>query len=166
MDRTAAVRRPVVAVLREFRRTSLALRHPTLATRSVEVLSRLVDYLDAEASRFLTTGELEAVAAERRAVRAGRAAAHGVVARVTDAEALLCALPGFLEPRWLPGPYADAKAQVLVVEELVRWLRRSGDPDPRDHACGYLAAEVQARRARESLRRPARSGLRLVPVAG
>lgn len=166
MDRNRAVGRSAAVVLGDFHRSCPALRHPTLATRAGVVLARLVGYLDAEATRLLTTGELEAVAAERRAVAAGRAEGTGVVPRVTDAEALLCALPGFLESRWLPEAYADAKAQVLVVEELVRWLRRSGDPDPHDYACGYLAAQVQAARAREALHRRSRRGLRLVPVAG
>lgn len=166
MDSTVAGPRTTAAVLEAFFSTHPMLRHPALAARARQVRLRLEDYLDTEAERWLTTGELEAVHEERRAVAAGLAGAEGVVARVTGPEALLCALPGFLEPRWWPSDRAAAKAQVLVVEELVGWLRMGGDPDPHAYSCGYLAAEVQVRRARDRLGRQPRSVLRLAPAAG
>src|SRR5690606_33924035 len=80
MDSTVAAPRTTAAVLEAFFSTHPMLRHPALAARARQVRLRLEDYLDTEAERWLTTGELEAVHEERRAVAAGLAGAEGVVA--------------------------------------------------------------------------------------
>lgn len=124
-------------VLDVFYARTPILRHPSMSARAKLVRAHLETYLDTEAEHWLTDGERTLVEAERQIDPAG------AVARVTGPEALLATLPGFLDPEWvMPGAH-QARAQLIVVATLVRWLLTVGIVDRAEMSCSVL--EVQTR---------------------
>lgn len=129
--------------------SSTALRHPPWRDAGTRVRAHLDTYLDTEAERYLTTGERALVDAERQLDPAG------AVARVTGPEALVAALPGFLDPAWMLFG-EDARAQVLVVDGLVRWLVVQGLVEQEGMSCYLLEVEVSLAHVADQLGRRAR----------
>jgi hypothetical protein len=129
------------------------LLHPPWRDPAERVRRHLDTYLDTEAERYLTTGERTLVDAERQLDPAG------AVARVTGPEALVAALPGFLDAAWvMPGP-ADARAQLRVVGGLVRWIVDRGLVAQEGMACDLLEVEVSLAHAAEVVRERSRTDL-------
>lgn len=145
MDTAAMVPLSIERALEDFFASSRVLRHPALWLRAHGVRRHLEDYLDADCERWLTDDEMTLVHAERQIH------APGAVARVTGPEALLYALPGFLVGRWLPDDSAVARVQVMVVAELVEFLRADRLIDVRQLSCGLLEVESAVTQARRRL---------------
>lgn len=124
-------------VLDVFYARTPILRHPSMFAHARLVRAHLETYLDTEAEHWLTDGERTLVEAERQIDPAG------AVARVTGPEALLATLPGFLDPEWaMPGVH-QARAQLIVVASLARWLVTVGLVDRAEMSCSVL--EIQTR---------------------
>ncbi|MPV36210.1 hypothetical protein [Georgenia subflava] len=138
-----------------FFRRAAVLRHPAMRVRSQRVRSHLEVYLDTEGEHWLTTGERTLVEAERQIDPAG------AVARVTGPEALVAALPGFVDPEWLMTEHSQVRAQLIVVAELVEWLVGSRLVDRNELSCSLLEIEVRLTKAWERL--DARAGSALSP---
>lgn len=145
MDTAAVVPLSIERALEDFFASSRVLRHPALWLRAHGVRRNLEDYLDAECERWLTEDEMTLVHAERQIH------APGAVARVTGPEALVYALPGFLVGRWVPDDRAVARVQLMVVAELVEFLRADRVVDVRQLSCGLLEVESAVSRARRRL---------------
>ncbi|WP_341358553.1 hypothetical protein V5H98_12245 [Georgenia sp. M64] len=134
-------------VIGVFWARSRLLQHPALHARGRLVRRHLDVYLDTEAEQWLTTPERALVEAERQLDPAG------AVARVTGPEALVAALPGFVDAEWLLPSVADAHAQLLVVDSLVRWLIASGTVDAGEMSCSVLEIETRLAQAAAGLDR-------------
>jgi hypothetical protein len=140
-------------VLDVFYARTPILRHPSMFTRGRLVRAHLETYLDTEAERWLTDGERTLVEAERQVDPAG------AVARVTGPEALLAALPGFLDPEWtMPGVH-QARAQLIVVACLAEWLVSAGLVDRAEMSCSVIEVDVRLERARRRVDGRATSAL-------
>jgi hypothetical protein len=124
-------------VLDVFYARTPILRHPSMFARSRQVRTHLETYLDTEAEHWLTDAERTLVEAERQVDPAG------AVARVTGPEALLATLPGFLDPEWVMPGVHQARAQLIVVASLARWLVSAGLVDRTEMSCSVL--EIQTR---------------------
>ncbi|PFG40867.1 hypothetical protein ATJ97_3408 [Georgenia soli] len=124
-------------VLAVFYARTPILRHPSMFVRARRVRTHLETYLDTEAEQWLTDAERTLVEAERQIDPAG------AVGRVTGPEALLATLPGFVDPEWMMPGVHQARAQLVVVASLVRWLVESGLVDRAEMSCSVL--EVQTR---------------------
>ncbi|WP_127131429.1 hypothetical protein [Georgenia sp. SYP-B2076] len=124
-------------VIGAFYASSALLRHPALRSRARRVRGHLEVYLDTEAERWLTSNELTLVEAERQVDPAD------AVARVTGPEALVATLPGFVDRDWLMPTVPEARVQLRVVAELVRWLVATGLVDRHEMACSVLEIEVR-----------------------
>ncbi len=145
MDTTAAPPVSTEQALDAFHASARLLRHPTLRARSRLVRDHLETYLDTACERWLTTGELALVAAERQIDSVG------AVARVIGPEPLMSALPGFLDPSWLLPETGLASAQVRIASELAAWLVAVRLVDRAEMACSVIEVKVQADRARRHL---------------
>src|SRR5690606_27978220 len=106
-------------ILTEFFRAVERRANPAVRAHAGTVRTHLDVYLDTEAERMLTPDELALVEAERQLDPVA------AVARVTGAEALVAALPGFVDGPWLLPTRAAARAQIKLVEILVAWLEES-----------------------------------------
>lgn len=143
MDETP---RPSAAdVLAAFFTRSPIIAHPSVRGHAGEVRRHLEVYLDTEYESFLTDPELVLVAAERELDPAG------AVARVTDAEALVAGLPGFVDDAWLMPSVPRARAQLFLVVRLVEWLVAAGHVSRDEMACFLLEVEAAVLRARRGL---------------
>lgn len=125
--------------------TAPLLRHPALRARALRVRGHLETYLDTEAERWLTSAELTLVEAERQLDPAD------AVSRVTGPEALVATLPGFVDRDWLMPMARDARVQLRVVAELVRWLVATGLVDRNEMSCSVLEIEARLHAARSWL---------------
>ncbi|MFC4555592.1 hypothetical protein [Georgenia faecalis] len=94
--------------------------HPATRARIIAVRRHLDVFLDTEAERALVPDERILVEAEREIDPVA------AVARVAPPEALIAALPGFLEDAWLLPAQADARVQVRVVAQLAEWVTHHG----------------------------------------
>jgi hypothetical protein len=124
-------------VLDVFYARTPILRHPSMFVRGRRVRAHLETYLDTEAEHWLTDAERTLVEAERQIDPAG------AVSRVTGPEALLATLPGFIDPEWMMPGVHQARAQLVVVAALTRWLVETGLVDRTEMSCSVL--EVQTR---------------------
>lgn len=132
-------------LLASFLSDAPAAGHPAIRARMPRVRAHLLTYLDTEAERYLTTGELALLHAERQLEPLD------AVLRVTGAEALLAALPGFCHPAWLLPSVGDARAQLRVVSGLRHWLAQTEELYGLDIACLTLEVDAAVRRARAVL---------------
>ncbi|MHB1065197.1 MAG: hypothetical protein ACYC1Z_12040 [Georgenia sp.] len=144
MDETP--RPSAAALLAAFFARSPVLAHPSVRGHAGEVRRHLEVYLDTDYERFLTPSELVLAGAERELDPAG------AVARVTDAEALVAGLPGFVDDAWLMPGVPRARAQLFLVLRLVEWLVGAGHVDRTEMACFLLDVEAAVVRARRDLR--------------
>jgi hypothetical protein len=140
-------------VLDVFYARTPILRHPSMFIRGRRVREHLETYLDTEADHWLTDGERTLVEAERQVDPAG------AVARVTGPEALLAALPGFLDPEWIMTGVHQARAQLIVVASLAKWLVSAGLVDRTEMSCSVLEVDVRLDRARRRIDGRATSAL-------
>lgn len=139
-------------MLTVFFRAVEARANQAVRAHAGAVRAHLDVYLDTEAERMLTPDELALVEAERQLDPVA------AVARVTGAEALVAALPGFVDAAWLLPSRAAARAQIKVVELLVAWLEESRRVDRGEMACFLLEVVAACRRARSLLATPAAHG--------
>ncbi len=137
-------------ILEAFGRHDSIARHPATSRRSADTRTRLVAYLATDAARVLLPDERALLAAERQF------APDGAFNRVFGAQVLVAALPGFLEPGWLPRHVYDARAQVRFVELLCDWIVANGLVDAGEMSCIIYGVLDSARAARRSLGAPSR----------
>jgi hypothetical protein len=133
-------------VLDDFARDGAVARHPASSGRFAATRTRLVAYLATDAQHALHRDERALLLSEREF------APEGAFSRIFGPEVLLAALPGFLEPGWLPRQLFDARFQIRFVELLCDWLvaRRL----VRRRAVGCQVGDVRdaARSARAAIR--------------
>ncbi|MEE6272949.1 hypothetical protein [Georgenia wangjunii] len=139
-------------VLAEFFSAVDARANRVVRAHAGAVQQHLDVYLDTEAERVLTTDELALVEAERQIDPVA------AVARVTGPEALVAALPGFVDAAWLLPAQTAARAQVRLVEALVAWLEENRHVDRHAMACFLLEVDAACRRARSLIAAPAARG--------
>jgi hypothetical protein len=132
-------------ILDSFGRDDPIARHPATSRRSADTRTRLLAYLATDAAQVLVPDARVLLTAERQF------APDGAFTRVFGAEVLVAALPGFLEPGWLPRHVYDARAQVRFVELLLDWTVAHGLVDAGEMSCIIYGVLDSARAARRSL---------------
>jgi hypothetical protein len=129
-------------LLEAFGRDDVAARHPAMLRRLASTRTRFLAYLATDATHVLTPEERVLLSGERQF------SPDGAFSRVFGAEVLMAALPGFLEPAWLPRRTYDARAQVRFVEVLSDWLVAHRFIDRGEMSCFVYDVRAAARAAR------------------
>ena len=114
--------------------------HPSLRSRLPLVREHLHTYLDTEAEHWATPDELVIIGAQRQLDPID------AVMRVTGAEVLAAALPGFCRAAWLLPERGAARTQLWVVTSLRQWLATT-------HAVADIEAAVLLGRVDDAVRR-------------
>lgn len=133
-------------VLDDFERDGAIARHPATARRFAATRTRLLAYLATDAQHALLPDERLLLQAERQF------GPDGAFARVFGPEVLIAALPGFLEPGWLPRQVYDGRLQVRFVELLCQWVVARGLVNAGEMSCLIYGVHDAARAARAALR--------------
>lgn len=120
MDDDARVPLSGAHLLASFFASAPVASHPATRARLPRVRAHLLTYLDTEGEQWLTPDELVLVGAERQLEPVD------AVVRVTGAEVVVAALPGFCHPAWLLPSSRDARTQLQVVTALRQWVTEHG----------------------------------------
>lgn len=129
-----------------FGHDGVMARHPATLRRFAATRTRLLAYLATDAQHALSPNGLVLLNAERQF------APDGAFARVFGADVLVSALPGFLQPSWLPRSVYDARAQIRFVELLCDWVVARRYVDAGALSCLVYGVADAARAARTFLR--------------
>jgi hypothetical protein len=135
---------PAWLLLDDFFRAEAHGRAEPTARRYLRVRARLLAFLEtADMAAWLGTHEAAVLDAERQFHD------HGAFWHLFGADALVCCLPGFVEPEWLAPTVGEARTQISLVSRLLDHLARGGHLDLPVVQCALWdagAAVVAARR--------------------
>lgn len=130
------------------------VRSAATLRRYARVRDRLTHYLDVEdMAPWLGTHPATLLSAEREFHE------NGAFWQLFGADELVCALPGFLEPSWMPDGVGEARTQVSLVERLLKYLSRHRLVDWGWLGCAGYEADAAVRQARRQLYRRAEERL-------